>query len=485
MAEPFALAVHPKMTELLSSLVEMLVGGLREIGFAPVVTHALPSDFLGRIIVLGANFYGNADLDQLPPSTIIFNLENSNSIFLTDVYRNNLRKFTVWDYSKSNADDLARLLGRPVFYLKTFYVEGLSRIADDAEIDIDVLFFGSFNDRRQKIIDALRERGFRVEAVFGVFGQPLDQLIARSKVVLNVHYYDNGRLEMIRLFDLLANGRAVVTELNPGELIDADLADGLVTAPYESLADAVESLVVDKERRCERAMDGLRAFRGRRAGTILREALAWADMPRLPSAAIIGSGKAFDPDKLNIDIHERWNPDIVADIADAELFTREFKSRRFGLVRLQKGCFDRIGASHVLEHVPDLVTAMTNCLDLLGEGGVFDIAVPYDLSYGAWQDPTHVHAFNERSWLYYCDWYWYLGWTEARFDLIDLSFQNSPIGDALAAKGMPADEILRTPRAVDEMRAVLRKRALTEQELALGREMRGEDRSERLAGPNG
>jgi len=43
---------------------------------------------------------------------------------------------------------------------------------------------------------------------------------------------------------------------------------------------------------------------------------------------------------------------------------------------------------------------MTNCLKLLRVGGVFKILVPYDLSYGAWQDPTHIRAFNERSWLY-------------------------------------------------------------------------------------
>ena len=99
--------------------------------------------------------------------------------------------------------------------------------------DFDVLFYGSFNARRQKILDALRDRGLTVKAVFGVFGADLDQLIARSKVVINIHFYDNGRLEMIRLFDLLANGRTIVSELNPGELVDADLTDAFVTAPYE------------------------------------------------------------------------------------------------------------------------------------------------------------------------------------------------------------------------------------------------------------
>ena len=119
---------------------------------------------------------------------------------------------------------------------------------------------------------------------------------------------------------------------------------------------------------------------------------------------------------------------------------------------------------------------MTNCLELLTDGGLLRITVPYDLSYGAWQDPTHVHAFNERSWLYYCEWYWYLGWTEARFDLIERNFRNSPWGDELAARGVLEDEILRSPRAVDEMRVVLRKRRLTGDERAHGQAMRGDNR---------
>jgi len=90
--------------------------------------------------------------------------------------------------------------------------------------------------------------------------------------------------------------------------------------------------------------------------------------------------------------------------------------------------------------------------------------VPYDLGLGAWQDPTHVRAFNENSWLYYTDWHWYLGWTDARFDVGSLDFTPSVFGVELAKSGKPTAEILRTPRAVDSLRVVLRKRYLQEAE---------------------
>src|SRR6185503_9784111 len=105
----------------------------------------------------------------------------------------------------------------------------------------------------------------------------------------------------------------------------------------------------------------------------------------------------------------------------------------------------------VLEHVPDLVSTMTTCLNLLKLGGVFNILVPYDLSYGAWQDPTHIRAFNERSWLYYTDWFWYLNWTTHRFVVKQLSFNASPLGHQMAANNVPHEVVVRTPRAVDSM----------------------------------
>jgi SAM-dependent methyltransferase len=117
------------------------------------------------------------------------------------------------------------------------------------------------------------------------------------------------------------------------------------------------------------------------------------------------------------------------------------------------GTFSKIIAIDVLEHIPDLVAAMTNCRDLLEMGGEMHISVPYDLSLGAWQDPTHVRAFNERSWVYYCAWAWYLGWTGSRFNMESLEYTLSPGTDL----ELPQEQLLRTPRAVESMYVVLKK----------------------------
>jgi SAM-dependent methyltransferase len=126
-------------------------------------------------------------------------------------------------------------------------------------------------------------------------------------------------------------------------------------------------------------------------------------------------------------------------------------STRFGEIKVEQGMFTKIIANDVLEHIPDLVKAMTNCKDLLVEGGEFHIHVPYDLSLGAWQDPTHVRAFNENSWIYYTDWHWYLGWKD-KFVVKELQLVKSKLAEEMNI----SDQMLTIlPRMVDSMKVVL------------------------------
>ncbi len=177
------------------------------------------------------------------------------------------------------------------------------------------------------------------------------------------------------------------------------------------------------------------------------------DLPmRVPGLILnLGSGKDWNPEYLNADIQASKTPDWLVDISDIKW--GDTLETRFGQLEVVPGMFKTILANDVLEHIPNLVDAMTNCKELLKVGGEMRIHVPYDLSLGAWQDPTHVRAFNENSWRYYTDWHWYLGWPD-RFELTTLEMRLSKVGESLE---LPHDEIIRTPRAVDSMYVVLTK----------------------------
>lgn len=178
-----------------------------------------------------------------------------------------------------------------------------------------------------------------------------------------------------------------------------------------------------------------------------------------PRKINLGSGKDFRKDCLNIDIEARWNPDIIWDLSlpILEGDFHIFETKRFGNVKFEKSIFDEIIAYDVLEHVGNLTICMRSCLDLLRLDGFIDIVVPYDLSLGAWQDPTHVRAFNQNSWIYYCKWYWYLGWTREKFFLNKIEFKLSSLGLDLKQNGMDLQQIVDIPRATDGMKVELRK----------------------------
>jgi hypothetical protein len=186
---------------------------------------------------------------------------------------------------------------------------------------------------------------------------------------------------------------------------------------------------------------------------------------RVPSTLHVGSGKNFKPDWLNLDVDARWRPDVVFDLEQPlpPSGVATLPSHRFGELTLGEGAFAEIVAQDVLEHIRALPTAMTTLLHWLQVGGVLKVAVPYELSLGAWCDPTHVRAFNERSFDYFTKWSWYLGWRTHHFGLRQMDFIASPFGQELSAQGRTLEEVLRTPRAVDQIYVELVKQPLDAQ----------------------
>ena len=458
--------------EALTEIAECVYFGLRRLGVRAFY-HDQP-DCPVRQIVLGAHLLNAQGLDALPADAILYNSEqiDGDSRWLTSEYVGALKQRTIWDYSTENVRRLTALGAQSVHFVPVGYVPELARIPHSSD-EIDVLFYGSVNPRRQHILDQLKARGLNVVVLFGAYGEERDRAIARAKVVLIVHFYEAKIFEIVRAAYLLSNRKAVVAECGPDTFVEPELRAAICAAPYEHLVEACVELVRDPARRDALGAQAQRLFALRREEDILgaalqrvvpAQAVASDTTPPLPATLQLGSGKDFRPDCLNVDINPAWGPDAVFDVSSPTLIGSALETARFGTVTLSENSFDSAIANDVLEHIGDLPGAMTNILRLLRPGGIFNICVPYDMGLGAWQDPTHVRAFNERSWLYYTDWHWYLGWTEARFDLLNLEVEMSPLGSELQRAGKTLEEIIRVPRAVDAMRVRLQKRYLQESE---------------------
>jgi hypothetical protein len=470
-------------TDALREVAESLHYAFRRLGRRSVVVENefVPGE---QHIILGAHLIKEEEFSAIIEGSILYNLEqfDADAAVRMPGYVKLLASFPVWDYSERNAQRIRALIPEAqISILPVGFVPELARIEPAANEDIDVLFYGSINQRRKYIIDALIAAGLNVQVVFGAYGKKRDALIARSKVVLNIHYYESKIFESVRVSYLLANRRAVVSEYDAETEIDSDLCDAVVRADYSKLVEECIAVISDSTRRNHIAQAGFDAMRRRSLTRMLGDLLSLpvpTDAERIsvvPQRLHLGSGKNFRNDFINLDLSPAWRPDIVADIADMPM-PADAQTDRFGLVTLYEGMFDEIVANDVLEHIPNLVAAMTTCLALLKTGGEFHIKVPYDLSFGAWQDPTHVRAFNERSWLYYTDWFWYLGWVESCFDRANLTYMLSDLGVKMQQQGISFEEIVRTPRAVDDLVVVLQKRFLSESERTLAQHFHSRDK---------
>jgi hypothetical protein len=245
----------------------------REIGCeAPVVRDVL--EITGRPVILGCNLIPRLCGVRIPERAVMYNLEQiqSSSSWMTEDYIDLLRSFEVWDYSGRNMARLRKLGVRNIKFCGIGYVPELTRIPE-SEKDIDVLLYGSVNERRYKILKELDELGFEVKVLFGCYGEARDRYIARSKIILNVHYYEAKVFEMVRVSYLLANRKFVVSETGDDPELEMPFRGGVVFARYENLVDECARYLAEDAARDEIAKCGFSRIRTFPQSRFLKEAL--------------------------------------------------------------------------------------------------------------------------------------------------------------------------------------------------------------------
>jgi hypothetical protein len=277
-------------SECFREVAETLLHGLRRMGETASIGLNILSPG-ARHILLGAHLLGVRQCAMTPGGSILYNLEpfttKEDRPSLLQRYVDLARRMRVWDYSSANLAEWqrARVTAKvvPIGYVpeirKVFPLfEGSE---DDAvefpEKDIDVLFYGATNARRQAVLEGLSHAGLSVTHFTDVYGHSRDSAIARAKVVLNMHFYESRGVnssifEMVRVSYLMANGVAVVTE----ESVDIpdDLRPGLAVVPYGALVETCRGIVNSVERRRELERTAFECFRRHPEEEILKAAIA-------------------------------------------------------------------------------------------------------------------------------------------------------------------------------------------------------------------
>jgi SAM-dependent methyltransferase len=427
-------------------------------------------------IVFGAHKGFDRKLADLFPC-VILNLEQigQGGADLPPAYLELLGCVPSFDYDPANQQAYRTPLAGPcVRFLDAPYLRSGRPMLRLQDRPLDLLFFGSINERRRRLIEQIEATGRRI-AMFdqALYGPERDEIIAQAKAVLNLHFYETGRLEQARISHCLSLGTPVISERRIDAEIPSEFDQAVFWAPSDAIAPfvaqtlAAPDFFAQAERKFAqlRSADPLESLRPLVA-FLARMTREYAAVRRNANAPALrrlnlGSGKDYLAGWINVDLLERSQPDLVVDLSRKINLPITLRSATLGDVTLAPASLEVIHANNVLEHVGDLPTLMTNALDLLADGGILAIEVPYERARTAWQDPTHVRAMNENSWIYYTDWFWYLGWFSHRFAIAHFEYLDERQASCERERA-------------GFMRVLLRKVATTLQERMTARTMRAD-----------
>ena len=161
-----------------------------------------------------------SSLEHLVPKTyFIYQTEQLNNKERAEKFHNNdaMNKVlknacSVFDYSKSNIMYYKYFYENPPLYLP--FLPCKMNINSNIEKSIDILFYGSLNQRRYIIIEVLKKLlpNLHIEINENLFGSELTKKIQQSKIILNIHNYESPTLETARLMEAISCNTHIISE---------------------------------------------------------------------------------------------------------------------------------------------------------------------------------------------------------------------------------------------------------------------------------
>lgn len=191
-------------------------------------------------IILGANNV----LINTPKNYIIIQLEQTKTKLQKIHFNNKYLELLygakeVFDYSQKNVEYFKEILKIKSHYVPLGYHTLLQKIPTSINMhkSIDILFFGSISERRDKILQTLglRKKIRIVVRNNDLWGIERDNLIAKSKIILNIQCFEGGILEIPRINYLLHRKAFIVSEAGCEPDIITDWHNLLVLVNYKEL----------------------------------------------------------------------------------------------------------------------------------------------------------------------------------------------------------------------------------------------------------
>ena len=147
--------------------------------------------------------YNNSLSWAVPKHYISYQTEQIGTHWFNERYYERLaNSIAVWEYNEVNLPAYQHL-NENINIVST----GI-KLQPKRNKDIELLFYGALSERRAKAL-----KGFTsIRVVQKILGQPMRDLLSRTKTIVNIHYYDESPLEIFRINEALSHHCNVISE---------------------------------------------------------------------------------------------------------------------------------------------------------------------------------------------------------------------------------------------------------------------------------
>ena len=183
--------------------------------------------------------FNSSKFNLLPNRFIFYQIEQENSIFLTDkLYLKRLKYMCVlaeeiWIYT-----DICKIVNKycpknklkwvPMPFVRLTHLDSKYLVDYDSCV-YDIFFYGHPNERRKLILDKLTKVfGSGLKIGYGYYGGKKLFHIAKSKIILNLHYYEKAGLETCRINEILNMNKIIVSEKSLLDKLNMELYKDIV-----------------------------------------------------------------------------------------------------------------------------------------------------------------------------------------------------------------------------------------------------------------
>jgi hypothetical protein len=219
-----------------------------------IVNNYSELDFDNNIVII---FFGDLKLNTYNNKIILINTEHYQNLNPNALeFINTKENYYIWDFSPTNIREINKnypkiktyylpLLYNP--YLELYYKQTITKSIEHQNKEIDILFMGTMNNRRQQILDELK-KSYKVKIIViedKLSNREIFDLIENSKLVLNLFYYEVFVFDYYRNALLLSNHILMVSETpyNIDIISEPNLKDfetHLLVSNYDNIINTVK-----------------------------------------------------------------------------------------------------------------------------------------------------------------------------------------------------------------------------------------------------